>query len=106
MKLSVDLEISEMTISDGRVKLSYVVSIETSEFSGPVAGGQSLVTDSEVLEQAQVTLVPVSNAEGEEEFEVKNADDETESQNFANIEKDKWAEILAEMDPDDFKYKM
>ena len=53
MKLSVDLEISELTISDGRVKLSYVFSIETSEFSGPVAGGQSLVTDSDVLEQSR-----------------------------------------------------
>jgi len=25
---------------------------------------------------------------------------------FRNVDKDKWAEILAELDPDDFKYKM
>jgi hypothetical protein len=60
-----------------------------------------------VLQQAQVTLVAVQAPEtGEEEYEVKNADGERVSTNFANIEKDKWAEILAEMDPDDFKYKM
>lgn len=66
-----------------------------------------IMVAAEVLEQAQVTLVPVQNPEGEEEFEMRKADDdESESTNFANIEKDKWAEILAEMDPDDFKYKM
>jgi len=29
-----------------------------------------------------------------------------EDKNFANIEKGQWADILASMDPDDFKYKM
>lgn len=65
-----------------------------------------ILVSTQVLEQAQVTLVPVTGAEGEEEFELKGGDDEAGSTNFANIEKDKWAEILAEMDPDDFKYKM
>ncbi|MCB0324303.1 MAG: bifunctional nuclease family protein [Bdellovibrionales bacterium] len=60
----------------------------------------------EVLDQAQVTLVSVNTEEGEEEFEVVGGDEEGGSKNFANIDKDKWAEILAEMDPDDFKYKM
>jgi len=61
----------------------------------------------EVLEQAQVTLVSVGTSEdGEEEFEVLSGDDEPRSANFANIDKEKWEEILAEMDPDDFKYKM
>ena len=59
-----------------------------------------------VLEQAQVTLVAV-NSGNEDEIEFKSADDaEGTSTNFANIEKEKWAEILAEMDPEDFKYKM
>ena len=61
----------------------------------------------EVLEQAQVTLVSVGTSEdGEEEFEVVSGGDEARSANFANIDKEKWEEILAEMDPDDFKYKM
>ena len=60
----------------------------------------------EVLAQAQVTLVAVDPAVSEE-FELKPEDEQdTESQNFANIDKEKWEQILAEMDPDDFKYKM
>lgn len=61
----------------------------------------------QVLEQAQVTLVSVNTGEdGEEEFGIAGPDGETEDTNFANIDKEKWEEILAEMDPDDFKYKM
>ena len=56
MELSVDLEISELVIADGQVKLSYIFSIETSEFSGPVAGGQSLVTDPDVLSKAELLV--------------------------------------------------
>jgi hypothetical protein len=52
--MEADLNIQEMVISqDGTVKLSYVFSIKTSEFSGPVAGGASTVSDPEVLSQAQ-----------------------------------------------------
>lgn len=63
----------------------------------------------EVLEQAQVTLVAVSaeDVEGEGEgVNVEPSGGQTEDKNFASIEKDRWADILAEMDPDDFKYKM
>lgn len=67
--------------------------------------GASITVTSEVLEQAQVTLVAV-NPEGMEEVELEQRPEDSENQNFANIEKDKWEEILAEMDPDDFKYKM
>lgn len=61
-----------------------------------------------VLEHAQVTLVAVNPSGKEDAVEFKPADESGEGQstNFANIEKEKWAEILAEMDPDDFKYKM
>ncbi len=61
-----------------------------------------------VLSQAEVTLVAVTNPENDE-VEFKHAESETGEGgggNFANIEKDKWAEILEQMDPDDFKYKM
>lgn len=54
----------------------------------------------DVLKQAQVTLVSVS-APDEEGGEIgKTAKD------FTNIDKEQWEEILAEMDPEDFKYKM
>lgn len=38
-----------------------------------------------------------------EEAEGEAAD---ESKNFAGIDKDKWEELLSDLDPDDFKYKM
>lgn len=65
-----------------------------------------IVVKPEVLEQAQVTLVAVNTEDGEEEYEIAGSDEEREKKNFANIDKEKWSEILAEMDPDDFKYKM
>ena len=60
----------------------------------------------DVLQKAQVPLVFGQLSETEEEFELKEEDIQSEKQNFANIEKDKWGEILADMNPDDFKYKM
>lgn len=53
----------------------------------------------EVLQKAQVTLVSVSSPD--EEIEVV-----TKAKDFTNIDKEQWEEILAEMDPEDFKYKM
>ena len=66
-----------------------------------------IVVSAQVLDQAQVTLVSVNTGEdGEEEFGIAGVDGESDETNFANIDKEKWEEILAEMDPDDFKYKM
>lgn len=48
-----------------------------------------------VLDMAQVRLVAGEGEAGE-----------GGEQSFTSIEKDKWAQILAAMDPDDFKYKM
>lgn len=61
-----------------------------------------------VLAQAQVTLVSMKgeDEEGEGDVVIEAVGGKGGSRNFANIEKGKWAEILAEMDPDDFKYKM
>ena len=59
-----------------------------------------------VLEQAQVTLVSVNPEEMGEEVTVDPEQLDSEATNFATIEKEKWEEILADMDPDDFKYKM
>ncbi len=68
-----------------------------------VREGCPILVNEAVLAQAQVTMVAGPAGEGIREGE-EGAD--SEAKNFANIEKDKWAEILAEMDPDDFKYKM
>lgn len=59
----------------------------------------------DVLDRAQMTLVPVLPEDGST-AEEGTPEGESKGQNFANISEDKWEEILAEMDPDDFKYKM
>jgi len=52
--IELDLDIQEITISsEGQVRISYTLNLETSEFSGPVAGGQSVVTDPKILSLAE-----------------------------------------------------
>lgn len=54
MGIELDLDIQEITISsEGQVRISYTLNLETSEFSGPVAGGQSVVTDPKILSLAE-----------------------------------------------------
>lgn len=59
-----------------------------------------------VLDKAQVQLVisDDSEVEGVPVSRVESTD--FISENFANIDEQKWAEILDDMEPDDFKYKM
>ena len=60
-----------------------------------------------VLEQAQVRLVAVEGLnEGELQFRSADGPAESDFVNFANIDKEQWAEILADLNPEDFKYKM
>ena len=51
--LTLDLQIQEVTISqDGQVRISYILFLETKEYSGPIGGGQSFATDQDVLARA------------------------------------------------------
>lgn len=64
---------------------------------------------SAVLTQAQVAVVKTDmpnaeEADSAEEPPVEDAPSETKD--FSHITKDKWEELLADLDPDDFKYKM
>ena len=67
-----------------------------------------IIVVAEVLAQAQVTMIPVPGTEGQgDELELVDAKDgDLMRPSFTTINKEKWAEILAEMDPEDFKYKM
>lgn len=60
----------------------------------------------QVLDQAKITF----SSETQPSEDAASADSqnnpESKSQDFKNIDKDKWNEILNELDPDDFKYKM
>jgi len=59
-----------------------------------------------VLERAQVQLV-IDEETGQEVPPTPRVEStEFVAENFANIDEEKWAEILDGMDPDDFKYKM
>ncbi len=74
----------------------------------------------QVLEQAQITFQQSQEdkaaAEGDESASAsegategasqeEEGDEDQSHQNFKNIDKEKWSEMLAELDPDDFKYK-
>ena len=71
-----------------------------------------------VLEQAKVTFSallsgepPESSAEGEGTAEEQHQEGDAASENdtetdFRSLDKDKWADLLEKLNPDDFKYKM
>jgi bifunctional DNase/RNase len=76
-----------------------------------------------VLEQAKIAFAgtnPLASAENESSdakaqeaqgdpagtSEEAEAEAEDESKNFAGIDKDRWEELLSNLDPEDFKYKM
>lgn len=67
--------------------------------------GAPIIVSADVLDRAQVKLVAMS-PDNPDDIELETALTPEGEKNFANIEKEKWAQILAEMDPDDFKYKM
>lgn len=73
----------------------------------------------QVLDQAKVafdagsapvpageTTEPVAEAESQAAQEEEAAQEDDQSNDFRAIDKDKWEEILQQLDADDFKYKM
>jgi len=66
----------------------------------------------EVLDQAKVTFSAVIGEHSQEgsgeEKEGEDVDSEAgdSEKDFRSLDKDKWAELLEKLDPDDFKYKM
>ncbi len=71
-----------------------------------------------VLDQAKITFAnqaqgtppegaePAEGPAGEAGKEAEEQAEPSIENTFTQIDKDKWAEILGELDPDDFKYKM
>lgn len=63
----------------------------------------------QVLQQAKVTFGQTSTEGAPESGEGKEGSTEPPSpsdKNFATVDKSKWTELLDDLDPDDFKYKM
>ncbi len=63
----------------------------------------------QVLQQAKVTFAQAEGDEGvtdSAEGKEGEADGQPNAKNFATVDKSKWTELLDDLDPDDFKYKM
>ena len=70
----------------------------------------------QVLDQAKVAFAsqgqvpaaqsPSAEGQGASHEEGDEGQEEEASQDFRAVDKDKWEEILQDLDPDDFKYKM
>ncbi len=94
---SVELKIGkEIKLIDARPSDAIALAVRTSAV---------IAVKEKVLEQAKVTLVSV-DAEQQEELGIMDPEVNKPSGDFSNIDKEKWEEILAEMDAEDFKYKM
>lgn len=63
-----------------------------------------------VIEQAQMAFssedAGAASASGEDPSDALNEELGESDKDFKNIDKDKWSEILEDLDADDFKYKM
>ena len=66
----------------------------------------SIFVAKDVLAQSQVSLVAVNSEDMDKLVSSSAEQDFANNANFVNIEREKWQEILAEMDPEDFRYKM
>jgi bifunctional DNase/RNase len=58
------------------------------------------------MEQAEEAAREQSDAEKANQPEGDASEDDEASPDFKNVDKDKWDELLEQLDPDDFKYKM
>jgi bifunctional DNase/RNase len=67
------------------------------------AGSNPLASAGSQSPDAQSEEAPAGQGETSEEAD---AEAEDESKDFTSIDKDKWEELLSNLDPEDFKYKM
>lgn len=74
------------------------------------AGGRKVLIDSrpsDAISLALRTKSPIFVAKKVlEASSVLQQSEETQEKNLSNVSRDKWADILEKMSPDDFKYKM
>ena len=68
--------------------------------------GAPITIDPDVLEKAKVNLVSINPEDMLDAQSLAEDKQVASDQSFQGIDKEKWEEILAEMDPEDFKYKM
>lgn len=87
---------------------AFVMDSRPSDAIGIAVRAQApIYVSQQVIEQAQVrfTVTPVQQ-EGEQQPQAEvEAEEETGQKDLQSIDPDKWSDILASLDPDDFKYK-
>ena len=74
--------------------------------SAPIYVAQQVLDQAKVAFASQGEAVPQSSHPGEGESAEEGGEGESPSSDFQAVDKAKWEEILSQLDPDDFKYKM
>jgi bifunctional DNase/RNase len=80
--------------------------------SAPIYVAQSVLTQAKVAFGSnnplpQMEPQPAEQGEGAQgEGEESAPEEQSQDKDFAGVSKDKWEELLSQLDPDDFKYKM
>ncbi|MCC6933788.1 MAG: bifunctional nuclease family protein [Deltaproteobacteria bacterium] len=68
--------------------------------------GAQITIDPQVLERAKINLIAINPEEMLNPQDLPSDNSSVNDLSFQSMDKEKWEEILAEMDPEDFKYKM
>jgi bifunctional DNase/RNase len=74
--------------------------------SAPIFVAQQVLDQAKVAFASQGEAVQPPSQQGEGESAGEGVEGESSSSDFQAIDKAKWEEILSQLDPDDFKYKM
>jgi bifunctional DNase/RNase len=74
--------------------------------SAPIYVAQQVLDQAKIAFASQGEAVPPSLVQGEGTASEEGIEGEPSSSDFQAVDKAKWEEILSQLDPDDFKYKM
>jgi hypothetical protein len=74
--------------------------------SAPIYVAQQVLDQAKIAFASQGEAAPQSSGQGEGAAADEAVEGESSSSDFQAVDKAKWEEILSQLDPDDFKYKM
>ena len=74
--------------------------------SAPIYVAQQVLDQAKVAFASQGEASPQASGQGEGAATEEAVEGESSSSDFQAVDKAKWEEILSQLDPDDFKYKM
>ena len=74
--------------------------------SAPIYVAQQVLDQAKIAFASQGETTPQSSGQGEGVAADEAVEGESSSSDFQAVDKAKWEEILSQLDPDDFKYKM